>query len=117
MSRTYKDRPNRIKWGRWDDDIYFEDCEVERRDYYTGELVTREVSYMLHYAGYHPKKKRDVNTEWKWMRSTPSWYTRLMMNKPKRRQCRLWEHSLHTVVDLEEADCPDYGRKPHIYYW
>ena len=67
-----------------------------------------------------PKRKRVINDNWNWLFSTPSYWTRLMMNRPKRRACSLWEHEVELlrVEDLEDIeDCPDYGNKPHIYYW
>jgi hypothetical protein len=33
---------------------------------------------------------------------------------PKRAKCRNWEKT-RTLDNLDEP-CPDYGRKPHIYY-
>jgi hypothetical protein len=117
MSRTYKDRPRRIVWGTWGDDRYYVDYVAEYRDYRTGKYHTVERSVGLTYAGYHPKKKRSADEDWRWCQSTPSWWVRMFMNKPKRRECRLWEQSLKTLADLEDADCPDYGHKPHLYYW
>jgi len=107
MSRTYKDRPNRFKYDPWDQDTLREKCVSN--DGYT-------LFYTIYLKTTKPKKKKSVNTEWHWMKSTPSWFIREFMTVPKRAACRNWEKTL-TLGNLEEADCPDYGRKPYIYYW
>ncbi len=98
MSRTFKDKPSKLKYDPWDQDMQ----RVEGF-YRFIQLPTTK-----------PKKRKEVDTEWHWM-STPSWWTRLVMNKPKRRACRLWENT-RTLDNLDDV-CPDYGNKPHIYYW
>jgi hypothetical protein len=60
-----------------------------------------------------PKLPKRVDTEWHWM-STPGWWIRMMMNRPKR-ACE--NQSLHCIVELETFDFVDTGRKPHKYYW
>ena len=62
-----------------------------------------------------PKKRRTQDVEWHWM-STPSWWTRLTMNRPQRRAGRLWERKV-LFQDLEDADPPGVSHKPHIYFW
>ena len=89
MSRTYKDRPTRIRFPnhRWNSDL---------------------VDY--------PKQRRTKNTEWNWLGSTPSWWTRLMMNRPMRARGRAWEHQVLRHVDVE-LEPPGVSHKPHRYYW
>ena len=85
MSRTLKDRPSKIQYpGYWDRDVD------------------------------KPKQRRTKNTEWDWLGSTPSWWTRLMMNRPMRARGRAWEHAVLRDVELEP---PGVSHKPHHYYW
>ncbi len=109
MSRTLKDRPSRVQHEPWDKDrspIYTE---------YKGCIL--RYSYILNKTT-KTKKRRKVDTEWHWM-STPSWWTRLMMNKPQRRAGSIWERKavLTDFSSLLELDTPGVGRKPHVYYW
>lgn len=88
MSRTRKDKPNKLLWGNyWDEP--------------------------------GPKKSRHTNTHWNWLQSTPSWWTRMMMNRPQRREAHLWEQeAAHTAIEnLEELDTPNTTHKPHKYYY
>lgn len=127
MSRTYKDRP-----FKFTDKVEFDD-EYDRVEYeaevytyekeykwhykrvYTGE--TRVSTYRVQKPGVHTKKKRsDVNKNDYWYRKTPSWWVHDYMTVPKRAACRNWAKTL-TLENIEESDCPDYGDKPHFYYW
>ena len=102
MSRTLKDRPSRVKHEPWDRDL----VRVPG-SYYFMKLPTTKT-----------KKRKEVDTEEHWM-STPSWWIRLMMNKPQRRGGSLWERRA-VLTDLEgllDLDTPDVSRKPHVYFW
>lgn len=122
MSRTYKDKKWKLRFPE---------------SYYT--FGTERVLYQVHVyrwspeaqddawstwsrcvylpiAGAKTKKKRNSMQKWCWSARTPSAWTRSTMNRPKRRDCRVWERKV-LFQDVEEADCPDYGRKPHIYYY
>lgn len=88
MSRTFKDKPSKIRFP----EVYPYWIEVEKT-----------------------KKKREEDTEWHWM-STPSWWTRLTMNRPERRANSLLERSV-LFNDIEEFDFPNLGHKPHNYYY
>lgn len=126
MSRTYKDRPYRI---RFPENYPFLD-DYERIEYtaissYYGlndegdiGFFTREYTAVtcLKKPGIKTKKRKTDNNEWQWM-STPGWWIRCQMTRPQRRNSRVWERKVLTQVDLEEADPPLLGRKPHIYYW
>jgi hypothetical protein len=79
----------------------------------TKRLVTRY--YYVDKPGVFTKKRKEVDTEWHWM-STPSWWTRLTMNKPQRRKGRVWERKV-LFQELEEVDPPGVGHKPHQYYY
>lgn len=48
--------------------------------------------------------------------STPSWWTRLKMNRPQRRKYHLDERKI-LVSDVDNFDFEDFGKKPHEYYW
>jgi hypothetical protein len=62
-------------------------------------------------------KKRAFGDGWLWLQSTPSWWTRLMMNRPQRRAAAVWERNATRSADLEAEDDPPHGNKPHRYYW
>ena len=70
-------------------------------------------TFSLKRAGIHPKKKKNVDTEYHWM-TTPSWWNRMQHTRPERRRVKI---ALSQVSDVEEADIPDLGRKPHMYFW
>lgn len=122
MSRTYKDKPAKFRFPeaydwRWS-------CEKVPYDYTyspygTGDPVTVTRYVYRELPGVKTKKRREVDSEWHWMGSTPSWWTRLTMNRPQRREAHLWEHEVsRTPVDnLEEVDKPNTSHKPHIYYY
>ena len=99
MSRTYKDKPSRVLHDPYDKD------RVMTETWHYRELPTTKT-----------KKRKEVDTEWHWM-STPSWWTRLNMVRPERRAAHLQEVMALKVVDLEDIDFVDTGRKPHQYYW
>lgn len=127
MSRTYKDKPYKfIREVDYDDQYDRIEYEAEVYSYepyykwhykrvYTGE--TRISTFSIKKAGVFTKKKRNaLNRDDWWFRCTPSWWTHMTSTVPKRAACRNWAKTL-TLENLEEADCPDYGNKPHSYYW
>ena len=102
MSRTYKDKPSKIKHESWNKDRE----RIEGTFYYIDLPTTKA------------KKRKELDTEEHWM-NTPGWWTRLTMNRPQRRKCKLWERdALKSSLDsLDDLDKPIISRKPHIYYW
>ena len=61
-----------------------------------------------------PKLRKHKDFTYHWM-STPSWWTKVKMNRPMRRKLK---QALHTVSNLEEFDeGTGYSKKPHRYYW
>lgn len=101
MSRTYKDKPYKLKTAWQQDVIYLE-------NFYTRLDKTTKT-----------KKRKEVDTEDHWM-TTPSWWTRLTMTRPERRANRLHEVAVVKSIDMEDLECfdfPDLGRKPHNYFW
>lgn len=136
MSRTYKDRPykHRKDYVSWDEiheqveyEAYIYDYAVPYttwkcyREHLDSKFVigTRTKTFTVKKAGVLKKRKRTyVDKDWYWFKGTPSWWTHVYMTTPKRAACRNWEKSIVNAVDYEEIeDCPDFGRKPHMYYW
>ena len=64
-----------------------------------------------------PKKPKEVDTEDHFWSSTPSWWARIMMNRPERRYSKVLVDKVLLVKDLEEVDIPDLAKKPHQYYY
>ena len=131
MSRTYKDKKLELKYPEWKydyDNVEYFSYEVIRTHYnvLTSEGLQRmeypepkKFVYTKYIQGptRKAKKKRHVITQFYHMyQSSPSWWTRMMMNRPKRRACRVWERKV-LFSDVEEADCPDFKNKPYNYYW
>jgi len=97
MSRTYKDRPLKLTGYSWTHDMA----------YLNGSLIDLPTT--------KPKRRKEVDTEDHWM-TTPSWWTRITMNRPQRRAGRTWEKVvMHR--DIEDVDPPGVSHKPYNYYW
>lgn len=96
MSRTKKDRPERVK--------HPEDFDENGRWKFNNERT---------------KKRKELDTEWHWM-TTPSWWINLFMTRPQRKQAQIWEQELKKIREMEELDdldTPNVSKKPHKYYW
>jgi hypothetical protein len=107
MSRTLKDKKWELKFP-----------ELNYR--FDSVKITNDDSYNIRYIqlpGVKSKKKRELDTDWHWLNTTPSWWTRLTMNRPQRRAGRVWEHEVLKQADLEDCDPPGVGHKPHIYFY
>ena len=117
MGKTYKDKKWSLRYPENDYTFGTEKVEytVKRNSYYTGEPIEYTSYIYVDIPGAKKKKKRNVHGDWNWCQNTPSWWIRECMNAPKRAKCRNWEKT-RTLDNLDEV-CPDYGRKPHIYYW
>lgn len=131
MSRTYKDisaaKYRKSSKTRWDREYEKYEYTAWRREYdFTNHVWQRTVetypaNTWIKRAGVLPKQKRySLEFNHCWYRATPGWFVRDFMTVPKRRACRDWEKravksSIEGLEDLEI--CPDYGRKPHKYYW
>jgi len=104
MSRTIKDKPNKLLWSDY------------RQDY----IPCENYSYRLGKTT-KPKVRRTKNTEWNWVLNTPSWWNHLRHNKPQRRAGRRWEAEfVNTEIDmwaLQEVDAPGVSHKPHVYFY
>ena len=84
MSRTEKDKSIKVRYG---DDLFALDAPDQR------------------------KKKREYNEVWP--QATPSWWTRVVMNRPLRRATHMWEKRV--LADIEQAD--PIPETPKKYYW
>lgn len=105
MSRTYKDKKYKLR---------FPEESLDFSRYSVGEWRYP----FLEFPGVKTKKsKKKYGGYHNWYGSTPSWWVREFMTSPKRSACRNWEKSVIYSIDLEAEDCPDYGHKPHKYYW
>lgn len=126
MSRTYKDKPHKFQREVQYNECY-ESVAYEAKEYdlvrtygyhykmvFTGKTVTKHFS-VKKAAIFRKKKRSEVDPSDWWYRHTPGWWTRSRMTVPKRAACRNWEKTV-TLSNIEDADCPDYGRKPHQYY-
>lgn len=118
MSRTFKDKPRKLRVEPWDKD-------TQRFQYVAVGKVwgTDEVREYLAYGHIDlpttkTKKRKAVDTEDHWM-TTPNWWVSLTMTKPQRREGALWERKVATskFENLEELGVPSVSRKPHIYFW
>lgn len=120
MSRTRKDHSYKRHpyYSHYRDDTELFSVEVTRKDWIGEGMVTYNSFYTMQLPTTKPKKPRHVDTEHHWM-STPSWWTRLVMNRPQRRAGRIWEHTAaHTAKEeLDVLDTPSVSHKPHQYYW
>lgn len=122
MSRTYKDKPAKFRFPesydwRWD-------CEKIPYEYTYSPWGTEDPVTVIRHVyrqlpGVKTKKRREVDCNWHWMGSTPSWWTRLTMNRPQRREHHLWEQiaSRTPLESLEDLDTPNVSKKPHVYYY
>ena len=124
MSRTYKDRNWKQRFNWLDTDEEYDKFRYETyRRYFNAETGAYEttdeviVRYtLIKKPGVKPKVRRRVNNHYAWYMATPSWWTRLTMNRPQRRRGKLWERKV-LFEDVEETDPPGVGRKPHNYFY
>jgi len=107
MSRTVKDKPWQLKYP----EISAGFDEIKITD------DTFDIIRYIKLPGVKTKKRKCVDTDWHWISASPSWWTRLTMNRPQRRAGRMWEHQVLREVDLEDTDPPGVSHKPHQYYY
>lgn len=107
MSRTYKDKPSKLKYVRYDVD-YIRYPETEDKYAFT---IKGKTSL--------PKQRKEVDNDWHWMQGTPSWWNNLFHTRPIRGNFRRF---LANAVRSEVEAIPDMleptdSRRPHKYYW
>lgn len=117
MSRTYKDKKVEYRSPTLSWTYGTELVEYSYPAQYT--RVVRAMFCRVKVAGAKPKRKRSfVHPEHYWHQTTPSWWVREFMTAPKRAACRNWAKNVVKSTDVEDVlDCPDYGRKPHVYFY
>ena len=116
MSRTYKDKPDKLRHDAWDTDTIKVPAIRTHIIWETKEQVERPCFVSIQLPSTKAKKRKRVDTEWHWM-STPSWWNHIMHTKKRRRKAKLWEASVLKALDLEEVDKPNESNKPHQYFW
>ncbi len=119
MSRTNKDKPSKLHTSNdW------------RKDYEYIRIPGTDYLYWIQQPTTKAKKRKEVDSDFHWM-TTPGWFIRDFMNKPQRRQNKLWEAKLKnkrictwhesyiddTIDWLDSHDTPSVSRKPEKYYW
>lgn len=120
MSRTYKDRPWKVRFPeqnwRVTNETHYERVpyEAEGINYWDKKPYNEIRYFSVKKPGVLTKKRKNCNHEYRWLQNEPSWFTRDWMNAPKRkhanRMCR-------TISNLEELDIPDTRNLPKVYYW
>ena len=105
MSRTKKDKPSKLKYGSWDQDMLIMN-EPYRWTWL--QLPTTKT-----------KKRKEVDSEWHWMRGTPSWWNNLFHTRPIRGKFRNFCSNARKtdVSQLEELLEPKDSKSPHKYFW
>lgn len=103
MSRTFNTVPRRVRF----------------KEYYD-ELESKVFTGFVHFKvrGILTKKKRNSRKREAWnFMATPMWFIKEFSFDPQRKRSKRYERKVINLVDLEEADFPPIGRKPHVYYW
>lgn len=114
MSRTKKDKPVNFR-----DDVQMYSGSYSGHyswidaDFFKENVHTRFVTV--------PKLRKEKDFEYHWM-STPSEWTRLMMNRPMRRKLKAKLSVLRNAEPNEELleafdEEEGYSHKPHQYWW
>lgn len=104
MSRTYKDKPSKLRF-----DLYMKDwILVEHegfRKYRQGKTTKT-------------KKRKEVDTENHWM-STPSWWNNLFHTRPIRGNFRAFLTNVvkSNITEIEDMLEPTDSKSPHKYFW
>lgn len=104
MSRSYKDRPSKLRFEPYDKDY----IEVEHYGFsiYRKGKTTKT------------KKRKEVDTENHWM-TTPSWWNNLFHTRPIRGNFRTFLTSVvkSDIAEIENMLEPTDSKSPHVYYW
>ena len=107
MSRTYKDKKYDLRFPeeKWDYDI-----AIPEGGYSWARCLelpgVKTKKSRKRYEGFH-----------KWYQATPGWWITMYMQSPMRAKCRNWEKQVINSDDLEAEICPDFGHRPHKYFW
>lgn len=102
MSRTYKDKPSKLRF-----DLYMKDWILVEHDgfhkYRPGKTTKT-------------KKRKEVDTEDHYLSGNPSWWDNLFHTRPIRRKFKNYCTSLIGCTDLSILEPLD-SNKPHKYYY
>lgn len=97
MSRTFKDRPTKLRW----DDHW--------ANWFNAPLWKRKTG---------PKKKRLKDSVWRWIHQTPGWHVSMFSEVPARAEARAWEHAaVRHSGDYVDLDTPRHPKSKLVYYW
>ena len=107
MSRTYKDKKEKYKNPYY---VSFEDAYIRIGNRRYGSLRWIQV------PGVKKKRKRHYDDAWTKYSSAPGWFTNLFMNRPLRREFRIYLLKLDPKL-LEDCDPPCHLYKKFVYYW
>ena len=66
---------------------------------------------------YQPHLGKRFRDGRKHMTSTPSWWVREYMNRPKRHKNTSLCHLIKKGYSADDVAWPVGNRKPHVYYW
>lgn len=123
MSRTYKDRPYKFKPYHLEKEASTECIQYEAEYYEWGTGIKRSgIRFCwLKVRGVKTKKKKTYNPykAGDWGMSTPSWWTKMFMNRPQRAKLNRLARKAATLSrsELEDFDIPFTKNKPHSYYY
>ena len=76
----------------------------------------KDKHYKLRFPETPEKKRKSDDHDSRWYEETPSWHTRMTMNRPQRRADHLWEKKALSQEE-DELDYPDNKKKPKIYFY
>lgn len=115
MSRTYKDKPWKLRFPEQQWDYSHERIPTQR----WSESYQYWYNFwcFLEKPGVKTKKKR-IYKEYHGM-PTPNWFVHDFMTVPQRAAGKQWERKIVQVPQdkLIDEDTPTVSRKPHLYYW
>lgn len=101
MSRSYKDKPSKLRF-----DLYMKDwILVEPYGYRQGKTTKL-------------KKRKEVDTEEHWQ-TTPSWWNNLFHTRPIRGNFRIFLTNVvkSDIAEIENMLEPTDSKSPHKYFW
>lgn len=132
MSRTYKDKPYKLKFPeRYRDDYYVwkEELWLQKTSWMLDSETSKSIEVPLPFPVWRvskwelqgpttktKKKRHDITKQHRLYCTAPSWWRRMLMIRPQRHKGRAWERKV-LIEDIEETDPPGVSRKPFVYYY
>lgn len=119
MSRTYKDKPNKLIWGDYTQDTLRVPYVCEYIGCYSKEVRSHISYYTLRLPTTKPKVRKTVNNEWAWYSAAPSWWNNMFHTKPIRGNFRKFSVNVvkSNIADIEDMLEPSDSKAPHKYYY